>query len=198
VGLGSTLAFILSPLVAGITVGVGVPVIMMYVYGVIPITLCRTGGCGIRVPGNRALRLLNRHDANNPTQHIQIAEPIQRPAQQASTSLNPSISRWNETTSVNQSDDFSVSALEHGSPFPPHADISSVVALASFCSNSMSEYAVLHVQDNHNSSSASAKVSSSKTTAAIVSESAEVTNNSSSPSRQHSASTPTENLNIHI
>ena len=139
VGLGSTLAFILSPLVAGITgdsyfrsifvifklVGVGVPVIMMYVYGVIPITLCRTGnlnfisfsrimnsgGCGIRVPGNRALRLLNRHDANNPTQHIQISEPVQRRAQQASTSLNPSISRWNETTSVNQSDDFSVSAL---------------------------------------------------------------------------------------
>jgi len=199
VGLGSTLAFILSPLVAGITVGVGVPVIMMYVYGVIPITLCRTGGCGIRVPGNRALRLLNRHDANNPTQHIQISEPVHRRAQQASTSLNPSISRWNETTSVNQSDDFSVSALEHGSPFPPHADISSVVALASFCSNSMSEYAVLHhVQDNHNSSSASAKVSSNKTTAAALSESAEVTNNSSSPSRQHSASSPTKNLNIHF
>ena len=46
--------------------------------------------------------------------------------------------------------------------------------------------------------SASAKVSSNKTTAATLSESAEVTNNSSSPSRQHSASSPIENLNIHI
>jgi len=46
--------------------------------------------------------------------------------------------------------------------------------------------------------SASAKVSSNKTTAAALSESAEVTNNSSSPSRQHSASSPTKNLNIHF
>lgn len=58
VGLGSTVALLLSPLVAGITgsyrllytlclyyslVGVGVPVVLLYVYGVIPITLCRTG-----------------------------------------------------------------------------------------------------------------------------------------------------------
>ncbi|CAG5094664.1 Oidioi.mRNA.OKI2018_I69.XSR.g13756.t1.cds [Oikopleura dioica] len=193
VGLGSTLAFLLSPLVAGVTVGVGVPVIMMYVYGVIPITLCRTGGCGIRVPGNRALRLLNRHDA--PAQHIEVAEPApQAPTtQQQSTSLNTSNSTWAETTSsVNQSDDFSVSALEHGSPFPPHADISSVVALASFCSNSMSEYVVLHVQDNHNSSSASVKVSSSKTgpAVALTSESTEGTNSSTTPSRPNSASAP--------
>ncbi|CAG9135585.1 unnamed protein product [Plutella xylostella] len=37
---------IVSPLVAGLAVGIGVPILLFYVYGVVPVSLCRAGGCG--------------------------------------------------------------------------------------------------------------------------------------------------------
>ncbi|CAF1288908.1 unnamed protein product [Adineta ricciae] len=42
--LGSVIA---SPIIAALAVGIGVPILLAYVYGVIPISLCRTGGCGV-------------------------------------------------------------------------------------------------------------------------------------------------------
>lgn len=36
-----------SPLVAGLAVSIGVPILLAYVYGVVPISLCRSGGCGV-------------------------------------------------------------------------------------------------------------------------------------------------------
>ncbi|KAG7309696.1 hypothetical protein JYU34_004189 [Plutella xylostella] len=41
-----TAALIVSPLVAGLAVGIGVPILLFYVYGVVPVSLCRAGGCG--------------------------------------------------------------------------------------------------------------------------------------------------------
>ncbi|XP_050680188.1 E3 ubiquitin-protein ligase RNF19A-like isoform X2 [Leptidea sinapis] len=38
-------ALLVSPLVAGVAVGVGVPILLFYVYGVVPVSLCRAGGC---------------------------------------------------------------------------------------------------------------------------------------------------------
>ncbi|XP_045767952.1 E3 ubiquitin-protein ligase RNF19B-like [Maniola jurtina] len=38
-------ALIVSPLVAGLAVGIGVPILLFYVYGVVPVSLCRAGGC---------------------------------------------------------------------------------------------------------------------------------------------------------
>lgn len=35
----------MSPLVAGLAVGIGVPILLFYVYGVVPVSLCRAGGC---------------------------------------------------------------------------------------------------------------------------------------------------------
>lgn len=32
---------------AGLAVGLGVPILLAYVYGVVPISLCRSGGCGL-------------------------------------------------------------------------------------------------------------------------------------------------------
>ena len=40
-----TLAAIASPVLAALTVGIGVPLLLIYVYGVIPFELCRNGGC---------------------------------------------------------------------------------------------------------------------------------------------------------
>lgn len=38
-------ALLVSPLVAGLAVGIGVPILLFYVYGVVPVSLCRAGGC---------------------------------------------------------------------------------------------------------------------------------------------------------
>lgn len=37
---------IISPILAGLAVGIGVPILLFYVYGVVPVSLCRSGGCG--------------------------------------------------------------------------------------------------------------------------------------------------------
>ena len=34
-----------SPILAALTVGVGVPIALGYIYGVVPVSLCRSGGC---------------------------------------------------------------------------------------------------------------------------------------------------------
>ncbi|XP_047517624.1 E3 ubiquitin-protein ligase RNF19A-like isoform X1 [Pieris napi] len=43
-------ALIVSPLVAGLAVGIGVPILLFYVYGVVPVSLCRAGGCSAAPP----------------------------------------------------------------------------------------------------------------------------------------------------
>ncbi|KAI6209928.1 RBR-type E3 ubiquitin transferase [Aphelenchoides besseyi] len=39
-------SLIVSPVLAVMAVGVGVPIMLAYVYGVVPLSLCRNGGCG--------------------------------------------------------------------------------------------------------------------------------------------------------
>lgn len=36
---------------AGLAVGIGVPILLFYVYGVVPVSLCRSGGCGVSTNG---------------------------------------------------------------------------------------------------------------------------------------------------
>ena len=45
--VGVSASIIVAPVLAALTVSVGVPILLAYVYGVVPISLCRTGGCGI-------------------------------------------------------------------------------------------------------------------------------------------------------
>ncbi|KAK6626544.1 hypothetical protein RUM44_009017 [Polyplax serrata] len=42
---------LISPILAGIAVSVGVPILLFYVYGVVPVSLCRSGGCGVSTSG---------------------------------------------------------------------------------------------------------------------------------------------------
>ncbi len=42
---GVALSIAVSPFLAALTVGVGVPIALGYVYGVVPVSLCRSGGC---------------------------------------------------------------------------------------------------------------------------------------------------------
>ncbi|KAI6230354.1 RBR-type E3 ubiquitin transferase [Aphelenchoides fujianensis] len=39
-------SLIVSPVLAVMAVGVGVPIMLAYIYGVVPLSLCRNGGCG--------------------------------------------------------------------------------------------------------------------------------------------------------
>lgn len=54
---GVTLSVIVSPLVAAVTVGIGVPIMLAYVYGVVPISLCRSGGCGVSAGTGKGVRI---------------------------------------------------------------------------------------------------------------------------------------------
>ncbi|XP_063041359.1 E3 ubiquitin-protein ligase RNF19B [Engraulis encrasicolus] len=50
---GVALSVITAPVIAAVSVGIGVPIMLAYVYGVVPISLCRGGGCGVsRGKGN--------------------------------------------------------------------------------------------------------------------------------------------------
>ncbi|XP_076631422.1 E3 ubiquitin-protein ligase RNF19A [Colletes latitarsis] len=48
---GVTASVLVSPILAGLAVGIGVPVLLFYVYGVVPVSLCRSGGCGVSTNG---------------------------------------------------------------------------------------------------------------------------------------------------
>lgn len=41
-----SLQIIVSPVLAGLAVAIGVPILLFYVYGVVPVSLCRAG-CGV-------------------------------------------------------------------------------------------------------------------------------------------------------
>merc|ERR1711963_504379 len=47
VTFGVVVSIALSPFLVGFAVCVGVPLLLCYVYGVVPIALCRSGGCGV-------------------------------------------------------------------------------------------------------------------------------------------------------
>lgn len=36
-----------APLLASLAVAIGVPILLFYVYGVVPVSLCRSSGCGV-------------------------------------------------------------------------------------------------------------------------------------------------------
>lgn len=38
---------IVAPAIAGVAVGVGVPILLAYIYGVVPVSLCQNGVCGV-------------------------------------------------------------------------------------------------------------------------------------------------------
>lgn len=38
-------------------VGIGVPIMLAYVYGVVPISLCRGGGCGVSTANGKGVKI---------------------------------------------------------------------------------------------------------------------------------------------
>uniref|UniRef100_A0A0A9XD62 RBR-type E3 ubiquitin transferase n=2 Tax=Lygus hesperus TaxID=30085 RepID=A0A0A9XD62_LYGHE len=48
---GVSASVLISPILASLAVGIGVPILLFYVYGVVPVSLCRSGGCGVSTSG---------------------------------------------------------------------------------------------------------------------------------------------------
>lgn len=48
---------LVSPVLAGLAVGIGVPILLAYVYGVVPVSLCRSGGCGLSTTDNGGVKI---------------------------------------------------------------------------------------------------------------------------------------------
>ncbi|KAL0963305.1 hypothetical protein UPYG_G00304400 [Umbra pygmaea] len=79
---GVTLSVIMSPIVAAVTVGIGVPIMLAYVYGVVPISLCRSGGCGVSAGSGKGVRIefddeneMNISSAAQATDTTSLADP---------------------------------------------------------------------------------------------------------------------------
>lgn len=46
--------------------GIGVPILLAYVYGVVPFSLCRSGGCGVTTTNTGGVRFeFDEHDDSN-------------------------------------------------------------------------------------------------------------------------------------
>ncbi|XP_077446210.1 E3 ubiquitin-protein ligase RNF19B [Stigmatopora argus] len=54
---GVALSVLSAPVIAAVSVGIGVPIMLAYVYGVVPISLCRGGGCGVSGGKGRGVRI---------------------------------------------------------------------------------------------------------------------------------------------
>jgi E3 ubiquitin-protein ligase RNF19A len=59
---------IVSPFVAAIVVGIGVPVMLTYVYGVVPLTLVRSGVCGLSTTASGVRIQVNEEHSNQTSQ----------------------------------------------------------------------------------------------------------------------------------
>jgi len=130
--LASSVSFILSPLVAALTVAIGTPIVVLYVYGIIPFTIMRTGGCGYRL----------RRGGSGDSEEEQETQNEDEKRQD-----------W---VSINPSDDISVQGLDSQTVLPGEVnsasgDVASTMALASFCSNSINESAI--AQENSTNAS---------------------------------------------
>uniref|UniRef100_A0A4W6F0W8 RBR-type E3 ubiquitin transferase n=1 Tax=Lates calcarifer TaxID=8187 RepID=A0A4W6F0W8_LATCA len=84
---GVTLSVIVSPVVAAVTVGIGVPIMLAYVYGVVPISLCRSGGCGVSAGNGKGVRIefddendMNVGSGAAATDTTSVADPRNNPS----------------------------------------------------------------------------------------------------------------------
>ncbi|XP_066573285.1 E3 ubiquitin-protein ligase RNF19B [Amia ocellicauda] len=54
---GVALSILTAPVIAAVSVGIGVPIMLAYVYGVVPVSLCRGGGCGVSRAKGRGVKI---------------------------------------------------------------------------------------------------------------------------------------------
>ncbi|KAG1655249.1 E3 ubiquitin-protein ligase RNF19A [Nymphon striatum] len=62
---GVAASILVSPLIAGVAVSIGVPVLLAYVYGVVPVSLCRSGGCGVSTSPSGGVKIIDFNDEDD-------------------------------------------------------------------------------------------------------------------------------------
>ena len=75
ISTGVVSSMLVSPVLAGLAVSIGVPILLAYVYGVVPLSLCRSGGCGVRTS----------------TQGVQLDVDEEAPYTKAASAVDPRV-----------------------------------------------------------------------------------------------------------
>ncbi|KAH9512617.1 E3 ubiquitin-protein ligase rnf19a [Bulinus truncatus] len=92
---GVTASILAAPIIAGLAVGIGVPILLAYVYGVVPFSLCRSGGCGVTTTNSGGVRFeFDEHDENNthgPYSYTGDTHSMETAPNVANPSIAPSI-----------------------------------------------------------------------------------------------------------
>lgn len=94
---GVSASVIISPLFAALAVGIGVPVLLAYVYGVVPITLCRASGCDVSAADGKVK--IEYDDQEN---HISVFQPDSA-SMLVQNVVNPSIGEDSLATTISVS-----------------------------------------------------------------------------------------------
>ncbi|XP_012946261.1 E3 ubiquitin-protein ligase RNF19A [Aplysia californica] len=88
---GVAASILAAPVVAGLAVGIGVPILLAYVYGVVPISLCRSGGCGVTTTNTGGVRFDFDEENENNTQGPYSLAGDNHSLETAPNVANPSI-----------------------------------------------------------------------------------------------------------
>ena len=84
---GVVSSLIISPFLAGLAVSIGVPILLCYVYGVVPIALCRSEGCGVYTTVNGVRIDMEEDDMDMANAATQIANAVMSAGENAAASF---------------------------------------------------------------------------------------------------------------
>ncbi|GFO44886.1 E3 ubiquitin-protein ligase rnf19a-like [Plakobranchus ocellatus] len=91
---GVAASLLAAPIIAGLIVGLGVPALLVYVYGVVPVSLCRSQGCGVTTNTSGVRFEFNEQgegQAHGPYSYAGDNQSIETAPNVANPSIAPSI-----------------------------------------------------------------------------------------------------------
>ena len=80
-------SLIISPFLAGLAVSIGVPILLCYVYGVVPIALCRSEGCGVYTTVSGVRIDIDEDDIDMANAASQLANAVMTAGENAAASF---------------------------------------------------------------------------------------------------------------
>ena len=84
---GVVSSLIVSPFLAGLAVSIGVPILLCYVYGVVPIALCRSEGCGVYTTVSGVRIDIDEDDIDMANAASQLANAVMTAGENAAASF---------------------------------------------------------------------------------------------------------------
>ncbi|RWS08678.1 E3 ubiquitin-protein ligase RNF19B-like protein [Dinothrombium tinctorium] len=88
---GVLTSILVSPILATVAVGIGVPILLAYVYGVVPISLCRSGGCGVTTSPSGVRIEMDEENEIGLNQNTTPADGLSVDTALSNKGVNPSI-----------------------------------------------------------------------------------------------------------